>query len=64
MNPAWDHNHEKLLAIPGLDDELRWSNKGTTQVVSWVKNYAGNAVFLVPQLLDKVDSELSSKHVL
>lgn len=35
---------------------LTWSNKGTTQDVSWVKSYAENAVDLVPQLLDKVDS--------
>lgn len=35
---------------------LSWSNRGTTQDVAWVKQYAENAVDLVPQLLDKVDS--------
>lgn len=35
---------------------LAWDNKGTTQDVAWVKQYAENAVDLVPQLLDKVDS--------
>ncbi|KAL4806927.1 hypothetical protein BDV18DRAFT_160090 [Aspergillus unguis] len=35
---------------------LSWSNRGTTQDVAWVKHYAENAVDLVPQLLDKVDS--------
>ncbi|KAJ5533393.1 hypothetical protein N7494_009945, partial [Penicillium frequentans] len=35
---------------------LSWSNKGTTQDVAWVKEYAEKAVDLVPQLLDKVDS--------
>ncbi|KAJ5916722.1 hypothetical protein N7504_000737 [Penicillium tannophilum] len=35
---------------------LSWSSKGTTQDVAWVKHYAENAVDLVPQLLDKVDS--------
>lgn len=35
---------------------LSWSSKGTTQDVAWVKHYAENAVDLVPQLVDKVDS--------
>lgn len=35
---------------------LSWSNRGTTQDVAWVKHYAENAVDLVPQLVDKVDS--------
>lgn len=35
---------------------LSWSSRGTTQDVAWVKHYAENAVDLVPQLLDKVDS--------
>jgi hypothetical protein len=35
---------------------LSWINRGTTQDVDWVKRYAENAVDLVPQLLDKVDS--------
>lgn len=35
---------------------LTWSNKGTTQDVTWVKQYAEDAVDLVPQLVDKVDS--------
>lgn len=29
---------------------------GTTQGIAWVKHYAEDAVDLVPQLLDKVDS--------
>ncbi|KAJ9218537.1 hypothetical protein DTO207G8_9111 [Paecilomyces variotii] len=35
---------------------LSWTNKGTTKDVSWAKSYAENAVDLIPQLLDKVDS--------
>ncbi|KAJ5405447.1 hypothetical protein N7465_006731 [Penicillium sp. CMV-2018d] len=35
---------------------LSWSNRGTTQDVAWVKDYAENAVDLVPQLVDKVDT--------
>ncbi|PKY00271.1 hypothetical protein P168DRAFT_322329 [Aspergillus campestris IBT 28561] len=35
---------------------LYWSDRGTTMNVAWVKNYAEDAVDLVPQLVDKVDS--------
>lgn len=35
---------------------LAWSQRGTTKDVTWVKHYAEDAVDLVPQLLDKVDS--------
>lgn len=35
---------------------LIWSDRGTTQDVAWVKQYAENAVDIVPQLFDKVDS--------
>lgn len=35
---------------------LSWNDRGTSQNVAWVKNYAENAVDHVPQLVDKVDS--------
>ncbi|KAJ5084544.1 hypothetical protein NUU61_009123 [Penicillium alfredii] len=36
--------------------KLAWSLNGTTKDVAWVKNYAENAIDVVPQLVNKVDS--------
>ncbi|KAK2809232.1 hypothetical protein FQN50_004068 [Emmonsiellopsis sp. PD_5] len=35
---------------------LTWNDKGTTKDIAWVKHYAENAVDLIPQLREEVDS--------
>lgn len=54
-SPVTDMSRAFSTAVRALKS-LSWNDRGTSQNVAWVKNYAENAVDHVPQLVDKVDS--------